>query len=72
MATRRNGGWSRSEEFVRAELKRHGQTNEKILAILTRVQVDVGQLKIKAGVWGLIAGMIPSSIGFLIWVVTKD
>ncbi len=71
MATRRNGGWSRAEKFVMAELKRHGQTNDKILAILTRVQIDVGQLKVKAGIWGLIAGMIPSAIA-VIWIINKE
>lgn len=71
MASRRNGSWTRMEKFVMAELKRHSCNDDKILSLLMRIQVDIGQLKIKAGVWGLVAGMIPST-ALIIWFVTRS
>jgi hypothetical protein len=38
---------------------------------LTIVRIEIGALKVKAGVWGLIAGMIPVGIAFSIWIFTK-
>lgn len=71
MATRRNGSWTRSEKYVMTELKRHSRNADKMLGLLVKIQVDIGQLKVKAGVWGAIAGIIPSITVLILWIANK-
>ena len=38
---------------------------------LTAIQVDIATLKVKAGVWGGIAGLVPVVLGLVLFFVTK-
>jgi len=44
-----------------------GQTT--IQQCITSLKVDVAQLKIKAGIWGLIGGAIPVCTAILVWLL---
>ena len=42
---------------------------ETIMSCITSLRVDVAQLKIKAGIWGLIGGAIPVCTALMIWLL---
>ena len=69
MSEVKQGDWIRQETHVLSELKRLSTEqwkmsekmdahNATILRKMGEMQVEVGQLKVKAGVWGLMAGMV--------------
>jgi hypothetical protein len=51
------------------QLDSHGKTLERIAEKVTRIEVDVAGLKVKAGVWGLLGGAIPAvgTVLLLLW-----
>lgn len=47
----------------------------KITAVeeqITLCRVDIAGLKVKSGIWGAIAGMVPVSIGLVMWIVSTQ
>ena len=44
---------------------------DKIVDDLTSLKIDVGALKVKSGVWGLMGGMIPAIGVALMYLVSK-
>ena len=38
---------------------------------LTQIQVDIATLKVKAGVWGGIAGLVPVVLGLVLFYATQ-
>ena len=70
----RNGsanGWSRHEKLVLSELKRHGSWLGSLDGKIDQISVDIAGLKIKAGIWGAIAGAIPATVALLYLILTK-
>ncbi len=39
---------------------------------LTQIQVDIATLKVKAGIWGGIGGMIPAIIAIVLFYASKS
>ena len=37
---------------------------------VTLCRIDIAGLKVKSGIWGAIAGMIPAAIGVGMWVMS--
>ncbi len=56
------GGWSAYEKLVMDKLEtledRIDAVDEKVVLL----RIDVAQLKVKAGIWGAAAGMIPALV----------
>lgn len=55
-------GWSAYEKLV---LNKIDALEKDIIALdekVTLLRIDVAQLKVKAGMWGAIAGMVPALI----------
>jgi hypothetical protein len=52
-------GWGEYQRLVLAELKRFNDNFETINLTIAKMQVEIGKLQIKAGVWGAIGGAIP-------------
>ena len=51
-----------------------GEHDDKFSSIedkLTKIQVDIATLKVKAGVWGGLAGMIPVVIAIVMFYATQ-
>ena len=51
-----------------------GEHDDKFGSIdskLTQIQVDIATLKVKAGVWGGIAGLIPVVVAIVMFYVTQ-
>ena len=61
----KDNGWDEHRKLVLAELKRHGEECEKIIDRLNEFQVAIAVLKVKAGIWGAVAGAIPCVIALI-------
>jgi len=62
-------GWQKWSKFVLEELKRlnknYEELTKKVNDELTELKTEVAILKVKAGIWGLIGGVITASIFYL-------
>jgi len=65
-----DNGWSKYEKMVIEKLDDHDQKFSGIEDKLTQIQVDIATLKVKAGVWGGIGGMIPAVIAIVMFYAT--
>jgi len=59
-------GWSAYEKLVLDKLDSLEQGLEELRGEVVSVRIDVATLKVKAGIWGGVAGMIPALITALI------
>lgn len=73
-------GWTEWSKFVLKELERLNECYEQLRIDMTgsflqireeiaKVRIEVGMLKVKAGVWGLLGGLIPAIGILLIWLI---
>lgn len=65
-----DNGWSKYEKMVIEKLDDHDQKFTGIEDKLTQIQVDIATLKVKAGVWGGIGGLIPAVIAIVMFYAT--
>ena len=61
-----DNGWSKYEKMVIDKLDDHDDKFSGIEDKLTQIQVDIATLKVKAGVWGGIGGLIPAIIAIVV------
>ena len=66
-----DNSWSKYEKMVIDKLDDHDAKFGLIENKLTQIQVDIATLKVKAGVWGGIAGLVPVVLGLVLFYVTK-
>jgi len=66
----KDNGWNEWSRHVLKELDRLNGCQGKIEKDIKKISVDIATLKVKAGVWGAIAGLIPSVLA-LIYLLTK-
>jgi hypothetical protein len=62
-------GWNEWGRHVLSELKRLNEWVGEVDKKQTTILMQLSALKVKAGVWGLIAGAIPVAIGLVIWFI---
>lgn len=62
-----DNGWKEWKNHVLSELQRL----EPIQTDITDIKVAIGKLKVKSGIWGAIAGIIPS-MGVIIYLIAKS
>jgi hypothetical protein len=65
-------GWSKYEKMVIEKLDDHDAKFSHIEDKLTQIQVDIATLKVKAGIWGGIGGMIPAIIAIVLFYASKS
>ena len=65
-----DNGWSKYEKMVIEKLDDHDDKFNGIENKLTQIQVDIATLKVKAGVWGGIGGLIPVVIAIVMFYAT--
>ena len=65
-----NNGWSKYKKMVIDKLDDHDDKFNGIEDKLTQIQVDIATLKVKAGVWGGIGGLIPVVIAIVMFYAT--
>ena len=66
-----DNSWSKYEKMVIDKLDDHDDKFGLIENKLTQIQLDIATLKVKAGVWGGIAGLVPVVLGLVLFYVTK-
>lgn len=64
-------GWDSWANHVLAELTRHNEWNNKLSDQIAAMSNEISMLKVKAGVWGAIAGLIPAAITIIIVYLSK-
>lgn len=60
-----NSEWTQYQKLVLAELERHSDALDLIKKEIGLIQIDLAMLKVKAGVWGLMGGLVPVVIALL-------
>ena len=66
-----SNGWDQYQKLVMDKLSEHDEKFGSIDSKLTQIQVDIATLKVKAGVWGGIAGLIPVVIAIVMFYATQ-
>lgn len=61
-------GWDRYQIMVLEKLDGHDKLLEKINDQIVDVKVEIATLKVKAGVWGAVAGAIPTIAALLFYL----
>jgi CheY-specific phosphatase CheX len=67
----KNNGWNEWSRHVLSELGRLNTAQGKIEKHINKISIDIATLKVKSGIWGAIAGMIPSAIILIIMLLRK-
>lgn len=55
-------GWEGYERLVMSKLNELGGDIQRVEDKVETLLIDVAMLKVKAGVWGAVAGLIPASV----------
>lgn len=71
MAGTDTNGWDRYQKLVLAKLEDHDKLLGNISSELTNIKVELGQLRVKAGVWGAIGAAIPTIAAVLFILLSK-
>ena len=64
-------GWNQYQKLVMDKLDEHDGKFSNIESKLTQIQIDIATLKVKAGVWGGIAGLVPVILGLVLFFATQ-
>jgi hypothetical protein len=64
-------GWSQYQKLVVDKLGDHDEKFTSIENKLMKIQVDIATLKVKAGVWGGLAGLIPVVVAIVMFYATQ-
>ena len=64
-------GWNQYQKLVMDKLDEHNEKFTNIESKLTQIQIDIATLKVKAGVWGGIAGLVPVDLGLVLFHATQ-
>ena len=63
--------WEQYQKLVMDKLSEHDEKFTSIENKLISLQVDIATLKVKAGVWGGVAGLIPVVIAIVMFFATQ-
>ena len=64
-------GWDQYQKLVMDKLDEHDGKFSNIESKLTQIKIDIATLKVKAGVWGGIAGLVPVVLGLVLFYATQ-
>ena len=62
-------GWETWGKHVIMELEANSKEHEQIMDDLSTIKVELAMLKIKSGIWGAMAGMIPAAIAIIVMFI---
>lgn len=62
-------GWEGYERLVMSKLEDLGADIHRVEDKVEALLIDVAMLKVKAGVWGAVAGLIPASVAVIFMVL---
>lgn len=56
-------GWTTYQKLVLSQLEAHNKDLNELSDKISDLRVEISALKIQAGIWGLMAGLVPAVIG---------
>ncbi len=65
MPPQEGNGWGEYSKLVLQKLQDHETLLKDINEALIQVRVEIAMLKVKSGVWGAMAGAVPSAIAII-------
>lgn len=65
-APQQPNGWASYQELVLYRLNDMSRRLDLLTTSMTRMETEVTSLKVRAGLWGAIAGAIPALLGALL------
>lgn len=68
----KNGGWERYQNLVIDKLDNHSKKFDEVENHLTKIQVEIATLKVKASLWGGVGGLIPIVIAIVLFFSTNN
>jgi len=63
--SKHTNGWNEYSRLVLAELERHNKLLEEYNKKLNVIQVEIAMLKVKAGIWGALGGVLAAAFAIL-------
>ena len=67
-----DNSWFAWSKHVLMQLEQDTKCMLEIKKDINAIKIEIAQLKVKSGVWGLIGGAIPVAVGLAIWLLTKN
>lgn len=64
-----SNGWIEYRKLVLKELEDLSRAVAEIRTEQTKIREAIAGLNVKSGVWGLVGGAIPVSIGIAVWLI---
>ena len=64
-------GWGEWKRLILASIERQDREHSELIRSLDAVRIDLAGLKVKAGIWGALAGLIPV-IAAILWTLLGD
>ena len=62
-------GWSEWSKYVLKELERLNDYQMAVSKKLDKLLIDTTIMKVKASLWGALAGAVPAIIMLIVWLV---
>jgi hypothetical protein len=62
-------GWQEYQRLVLHELKAHTDSLAEFSKELNAVKIEIGMLKVKSGLWGLMGGFVPVALAVILKMV---
>ena len=64
-------GWKEWSKYVLKELERLNECYKKLDDKVDSVRREIAVLKVKSGIWGAVAGMIPVAVLVVLFLLNK-
>jgi len=65
MEEAKQNGWSEWGKYVLKELERLNDCYDEQGKLIQSMRVEIAMLKVKSGIWGLLAGAIPATLALI-------
>jgi len=66
-----SNGWNEWSRHVLAELTRLNDGYESMRQQLESIRVELTSLQVRAGLWGALAGAVPTAVAVAIWILAR-
>ncbi len=70
MPDQTSNGWIEYRRLVLSELERLNEGQEETRDEVRAIRTDIATLKVKSGLWGAAAGVIPAAIA-IVWMLVR-
>lgn len=64
-------GWTKYQLLVLSQLETHHRDLNSLNAKISDLRVEISALKVQAGIWGLIAGIIPAAVALIMMAISS-